>query len=159
MALFFSKSVNKIDGKGRVSLPANFRAALGTEISDGVAIMPALRDDGCLEGFGMSRVAQYAEALEHLNPQSEERAALEMMVLSEIRILQVDNEGRIVLPEDLRAHAGMTDQAVFAGLGKTFQIWSPAAYAARLGDARQLARKSIHLIDWNGAKPAPPQGS
>ena len=152
MALFLSKSVNKIDRKGRVSVPAAFRAALGTEISEGVALMPSLREDCCVEGCGMSRIALYAEMLEELNPLSEERAALETAVLADMRVAQFDSEGRIVLPEEFIELAQLEDQALFAGLGKVFQIWNPAVYEEHRARARELARKNISQLPWAGGR-------
>jgi MraZ protein len=54
--------------------------------------------------------------------------------------LPFDGEGRILLPDHLRGHAGIGDQATFVGFGRTFQIWAPDAYAGFAAEARQRAR-------------------
>jgi MraZ protein len=52
-----------------------------------------------------------------------------------------DKEGRIILPDWLSAHAGITDTVMFMGLGRTFQIWEPAAAERRRAEARQRTRE------------------
>ena len=54
--------------------------------------------------------------------------------------VEADKDGRIILPESLVQHAGLTDAIVFMGLGPSFQIWEPAAAERRRAEARERAR-------------------
>lgn len=150
MALFLSTSIHKIDKKGRVSVPAAFRSALDEESFRGVALTPPLDGAPCIEGAGMSRVESMAQAIEAMNPLAPERDALATVVLAAMRPAAFDGEGRIVLPEELIAHAELTDRALFAGLGSKFQIWKPESFEQRKVTAKTLAQSSAESLPWTG---------
>lgn len=136
MGLFLSTYINKIDGKGRVSVPAGFRAALAANPFQGIVVFRA-RSHAALEGFGMDDMTEIAARLDHFDLFSDTQDDLAGMIFAEARQLPFDGDGRIVLPEDLRSFCGMTDKAAFVGMGRKFQIWEPAALEKRLADARQ----------------------
>ena len=148
MTLFLSTSIHKIDKKGRVSIPAAYRAALEGESFRGVALTPPLDGAPCVEGAGMSRVERIAAAIEDLPPMAPERDALALAVLADMKPAAFDGEGRIVLPEEFREHAQLTDQALFAGMGNKFQIWRPELYEERRVAAKSLARSSAPTFRW-----------
>ncbi len=135
MAVFLSTFANRVDKKGRVSVPATFRAALDQERSSGVILYPSFKHP-CLEGCGDERIEQIAESIDALDAFSEEAENLQTILADSVR-LTVDGDGRIMLPKDLADFAGMTETAMFVGLGKSFQIWEPAAFE----DHRQAARR------------------
>lgn len=151
MALFLSTSLHKIDKKGRVSVPASFRAALEAEAFQGVALSPPLTGAPCLEGCGYSRVERMAAELEKMHPYSEQYDAMAIAILANIRQAAFDGDGRIVLPEDLIAAAELEGQALFAGLGAKFQIWRPDAFEARRAEAMAQARAQAGRLPWGGA--------
>ena len=66
--------------------------------------------------------------------------------LASVRELPFDTEGRIVLSEELIAHAGLGERAAFVGQGATFQIWEPEAFAAYESQARARAREGRHAL-------------
>ncbi len=152
MALFLSRSVHKVDKKGRVSVPAAFRAALGEAISEGIALTKPMNRLTCIEASTMKRVGERIEQLEKMNEDTSEHAAFAMVTLGNMRQVPFDGEGRIVLPADFMAFAGVTDSAVFVGLGKTFQIWEQAALDAYMAEAEAIAAQNIAMLN----KPAPP---
>jgi MraZ protein len=137
---FFSSNVkNRIDGKGRVSIPAPFRKVLEQEATPGVVLIPGMGGHACIDGMGHSRLEQMAESLdgEPLDPVA---YALQVSLIGEARQLQLDDTGRIVLPQDLREMAGLEGEtALFVGLGKTFQIWNPEAYEAQRAELKKIA--------------------
>lgn len=151
MGLFLSTSKHKIDKKGRVSVPAHFRAALDGEAARGVALMRPLSDLACLEGSGLGRVHGLAGALAEMNPISEERDAIATAILADVHMASFDGEGRVVLPEELIEFAGLQGEALFAGLGDKFQIWRPDRFEARRAEARALARGLAGRLPWSGA--------
>ena len=136
MGLFLSTYVNKIDGKGRVSVPATFRAALAANPFQGIVVFRS-RSHQALEGFGMDDMTEIAQRLDHFDLFSDTQDDLASMIFAEARQLPFDGDGRIVLPEDLRGFCGMADKAAFVGMGRKFQIWEPEALEKRLADARQ----------------------
>lgn len=140
MAVFLSTFENKVDGKGRVSVPASFRAALEKERSTGLILYPSFKHP-CLEGCGDERIEQIAESIDALDAFSEEAENLQTILADSVR-LTVDGDGRVMLPKALVDFAGLGGVAMFVGLGKGFQIWEPSAFAAHREAARDRARKS-----------------
>jgi MraZ protein len=124
--VFISHFPNSIDAKGRVSIPASFRAKLEGES----VFIRRCQDGAWLEGGAQSYVDDYMDIIDQLNPYDPLRQAIEVSVLGELREFAIDANGRIVLPEDMRAHAGLTDTAVFVGRGQRFQVFNPTDWEA-----------------------------
>lgn len=135
---FVSSFTNKIDAKGRVSVPAAFRAVLTKEGSDEVFCHPAL-DAPALDAGGPRLVRHIRGLLEALAPYSDEKDQLATALFGESEYLKIDGDGRIVVPPRLREVAGLTDAVTFVGLGDKFQIWAPPQFE----EARQAARGKV----------------
>lgn len=146
MAVFLSTYVNKVDKKGRVSIPAQFRTALAkSDPPNIVYIWPSLNQPA-LEGAGQDYVDLLSESLEAPDLDADERETIETFVFGKMVQLTIDNDGRIVLPRDLADFAGVSEDAAFMGRRKTFQIWDNAALKAHEEALRdQAARKGISL--------------
>lgn len=154
MALFLSTFEKQIDKKGRVSVPAPFRAALQGQHFGGI-IAYASFVNGCIEACGMDRIEQLHQRIEALDPFSEERDAFATAILGGSQQLSFDGEGRVILPETLLKQAGITEKAIFVGKGATFEIWEPEAFAKHERDARELAkqrRMSLRAEHTNGGR-------
>ena len=143
MDRFVSTFTNKIDAKGRVSIPAPFRVVLerdryGGGALPGVYCYPSL-DAPALDAGG-ERLAQKIDGLlGGLPDYSDERDELSVALYGDVQILSLDQDGRIVLPEKLRAHAGLASEVAFVGLGEKFQMWEPK----RFDERRQRAREKV----------------
>jgi len=146
---FLSTFVNKVDRKGRVSVPAPFRAALSNETYQGIIAYPSLTD-AAIDGFGRS-------TLEELNRRRMERTlddgdferallggdSLIDTIMAMAHELPFDGEGRIVLPSGLAGAAGITDRAAFVGRGTKFQIWAPESFERHQQTALTAARERL----------------
>jgi MraZ protein len=139
MGGFVATFVNRLDQKGRVSVPAPFRAVLAREGEDGVYCYPAL-DQAAIDAGGSRLQDAIAARLEPFETFSEDHEILSTAFYGESRVLKIDPDGRVVLPEEFRAYAGVTDTAVFVGQGFKFQIWEPERFAARQREARAHLR-------------------
>jgi MraZ protein len=139
VALFLSTYVNKVDRKGRVSVPATFRASLAEQRSPNIFVFRSFRFEA-LEAGGVERMAEIDTRLQSLDEFSEEHDILSS-VLSDARELALDPEGRINLPQWLAEHAHITDQAAFVGLGRSFQIWEPHRFEEHQAAMRDRARR------------------
>jgi len=128
MTAFFGTFTNKIDSKGRLSVPAPFRAVLQARGLMSVSIHPSLFD-ACLEGSGHDRFEKLLAGVNDGFVTTGRDEATEI-IMEELRDLPLDGEGRIVLPAEFIAKAVLKDQATFVGHGWKFQIWEPAAHAA-----------------------------
>ncbi len=140
MALFLSTFTNKLDKKGRVSVPAQFRAALvGQEFAGIIAYASFINP--CIEACGFDRIAKLSANIESLEPFSEERDAFATAILGGSVQISFDGEGRVMLPEPLLKDAGIKDQVLFVGKGETFEMWEPKAFEEYAARARALARE------------------
>ncbi|WP_343562347.1 division/cell wall cluster transcriptional repressor MraZ [Kiloniella sp. b19] len=140
MTFFIGTYENKLDKKGRVSVPAPFRAMLAESAFKGVVIFPSYRADA-LEACSQEFLRELHQSLSgSLDLFSEEQDDLATSILAESHPLQIDQDGRIVLPPDLLEHAGLTDRVAFVGMGDLFQIWHPDRLAEKKKEARERAR-------------------
>ncbi|MEM1151170.1 MAG: division/cell wall cluster transcriptional repressor MraZ [Pseudomonadota bacterium] len=126
--MFVSTYESVIDAKGRVSVPAPFRSALGG--GSRIFLWPALDRSKCLEGGGEELMAMYRQTISRLPLQSRQRKALTLAIVSRSADLKMDDPGRVKIPEDMLAAVGIADRMVFVGALESFQIWSPEAYSA-----------------------------
>ena len=151
MDRFVSTFTNKLDAKGRVSIPAGFREVLardgytGAEARGGIYCYPAL-DNPALDAGGESLARKIDDLLKGLSDYSDERDQLSVALYGDVHILKIDGEGRIVLPEELRLHAKLESEVTFVGLGQKFQIWQPEAFDRFRAEARERARDHRRLF-------------
>ncbi len=124
MSLFLSSYENRLDSKGRISVPASFRASLNNDKFAGVVLYRSFTNK-CIDGLSMSRMEQLAAATDKMGVFDNALDDLSAMLFADARPLQFDVTGRIVIPNDLLKHAGITDRALFVGRGNSFQIWNP----------------------------------
>ena len=141
MGLFLSTTVNKVDKKGRVSVPAHFRTTLAGQSLAGIVLYRSFTLP-CIEGCGIDFLERLAESTQDLAAFSPEQEEISSLIFADSRSLPWDPEGRILLPEDLLAHANITETAAFVGKGQTFQIWEPSAHNAAMAEIRSRALKS-----------------
>ena len=127
MPLFLSSYENRIDAKGRISVPASYRASLNLDKFAGVVLYRSFTNK-CIEGLSMSRMEQLAVATDKMGVFDNTLDDLSAWVFADARPLQFDVTGRIVIPNDLLKHAGIRDVALFVGRGNSFQIWNPSEF-------------------------------
>jgi MraZ protein len=138
--LFLSTFVNRVDRKGRVSVPATFRSTLATHRHPNqVVLIPSFKH-AAIDGTGSDHLAEMMEGLSTLDQYSDRRDDL-ALVFADSKSLQIDGEGRIVLPDDLKGHAHIADEVAFVGLGKMFQLWEPGRFAAHRAAALERSRR------------------
>src|SRR6478672_5350384 len=139
MDRFVSNYTLRLDAKGRVSIPAPFRAVLARDGFEGVYCYPTL-DRPALDAGGNALLAEIETLMARYSPYSEEREQFSAALYSTSEILKIDGEGRVVLSESLKTHAEITDVVAFAGLGHKFQIWEPGRFRAELAEATEKVR-------------------
>lgn len=141
MTQFLGTHTNRLDAKGRVSIPALFRAALRPEGGGNAClVLRPSHKHACVEGWPEAAFHALAKPLDALDMFSEAHDDLAAALYADAYPMEADKEGRIVLPESLVAHANLADAVVFMGLGRTFQIWEPQAAERRRAEARERAR-------------------
>lgn len=132
---FRGESAHKVDGKGRVSIPAPFRRVLEEGDPDwtsganpNLVLVYGRRGKRCLEGYSIKAIEAVDDMVATLPRFSKKREALERMLNTQSVYAQLDENGRMVLSPKLRTMIGVTGEALFAGMGERFQIWEPEAF-------------------------------
>lgn len=148
--LFLDTTLNKVDAKGRVSIPADYRALLEQQETELVAFrsftMPCIE---CRTSEMMEKMATDIDS--SFAAFSNEQDDLTGLIFSDAKEFPFDSTGRIVLTEKLLKHAGITDKALFVGKGRTFQIWNPDTYQEKEAGMRQNALEK-HFSIKNGGQ-------
>ena len=125
--MFLSTYENKLDKKGRVSVPASYRAHLSSLGYNGIICFPSFNYQS-IEAWSQDRIGKISETIDSLNPFDEKKDYFATSILSESTNLQFDSEGRILITQKLLKHAKIKNSMLFVGHGKTFQIWEPTAF-------------------------------
>ena len=140
MDRFVSNFTNRLDAKGRVSVPAPYRAVLARDGYDGLYVHPSL-DLPALDAGGNALLGEIDRLLARLDPYSQEQALFSTALLGTSEVLRLDGEGRMVLTESLKETARIGDAVTFVGHGHKFQIWEPGRFRAHLDEALAKVRE------------------
>jgi len=142
---FLGSHINKIDTKGRVAAPADFRRALDGDPIRGFYGVPSLRGP-FLECGGGDLISHFKEMIAELQPFEEDRDALEEHLIGQIRSLPFDTEGRVVIPEALRHYAGLSERVLFQGRGEFFLVMPAEGAEERLALTRDRAKAALQRL-------------
>ena len=128
LQMFLSTIESSIDARGRVLVPASFRAAL--EGAPRFFLFPSIDRSGYLEGGGQPLMDEYLAILKNMSPHDKDRRAFITSIFSKGAEISMDQAGRANLPANLLSVAGIEKELVFVGAMDRFQIWDPARFAA-----------------------------
>ena len=145
--MFLSTYENKIDKKGRVSVPASFRSYLSNLGYNGVICFPSFNNQS-IEAWPQNRVERISNSIDALNPFEEKKDFFATSILSESINLQFDSEGRISLPLKLLKYAKIRNSMLFVGQGQIFQIWEPTAFEKFKAQARKKSNINRASLKW-----------
>jgi MraZ protein len=145
--MFLSTYENRLDKKGRVSVPASFRSYLSNLGYNGVICYPSFNHQS-IEAWPQDRIEKISNTIDTLNPFEEKRDFFATSILSESTNLQFDSEGRISLTQKLLKHAKIRNSMIFVGQGKTFQIWEPTIFEKFKVNARKKANLNRASLKW-----------
>jgi MraZ protein len=145
--MFLSSYENKLDKKGRVSVPATFRSHLSSMGYNGFISYPSFNHTA-LEACSQERIEKLSNTIDSLNPFEEKRDYFATSILSESVNLQFDTEGRVSFTEKLLDHAKIKNNILFVGLGKTFQVWEPKIFEKFKIVARKKAYQNRSNLKW-----------
>jgi len=145
--MFLSVFENKLDKKGRVSVPASFRSHLSNLGYNGVVCYSSFNNQS-IEAWPQDRIEKISNAIDALNPFEEKKDYFATSILSESINLQFDSEGRISIPDKLLDHAKIKQTMLFVGQGTTFQIWEPKLFEKFKAQARKKANLNRASLKW-----------
>ena len=146
--MFLSSYENKLDKKGRVSVPASFRSHLSSLGYNGFVTYPSFNNEA-LEACAEDRIEKLSNTIDSLNPFEEKRDYFATSILSESVSLQFDSEGRVLIADKLPDHAKIKNIILFVGLGKTFQLWEPKSFEKFKTVARKKAYQNRSNLKWD----------
>ena len=144
--LFLDSVYNKVDTKGRVSLPADYRAIV-KELNSEIVCYRSLTSpciEGCVEDL-LEKLASEIETSTDFFSQTQDD--LTNLIFGDAKRFTFDSTGRIVLSEKLLKHANITDTAVFVGKGRKFQIWNPQNWEAEEARVREQVLKNRPVLN------------
>ncbi|MEM8799272.1 MAG: hypothetical protein AAGF15_04250 [Pseudomonadota bacterium] len=135
MSLYMNTKVNRVDKKGRVSVPAIYRSRIEALDNPFKGVVLSRSDEEqCIVGYDMAYIQQSIETLKNATfDKTSGPGPFTPKWFRDIADLQFDPNGRIIIPAKFREFANINDRAVFSGCGYYFQIWNPEAYIASGG--------------------------
>ena len=147
--MFLSTYENKLDKKGRVSVPASYRSHLSSLGYNGIICYPSFTNSS-IEFCPQSRLQKIIDTIDTLNPFEENRDIFSTSILANSFQLNFDSEGRVLLNEKLLKHASIINSVLFVGQGKTFQMWSPDKFKKFSLSAQKKANLKRAELKWKG---------
>ncbi len=155
---FTANYSNKVDSKGRVSVPARYRALLEKSEFHGIVVYESFKLP-CLEASSREYMDELSQRLtEDFGAFADEKEALAATILGAAFDLPFDGGGRILLPQSLMQFAGITEMAVFVGVGEKILIWEPAQWEAYRTEQRAKAREAAMRLGALRMRAASPAG-
>ena len=145
--MFLSIFENRLVKKGRVSVPASYRAHLSSLGYNGIICFPSFNNQS-IEAWSQDRIEKISNSIDTLNPFDEKKDYFATSILSESINLQFDSEGRILLGQKLLKHAKIKNSMLFVGQGKTFQIWEPTSFEKFRVTARKKSNINRANLKW-----------
>lgn len=135
MDRFLSNAVNKIDAKGRVSVPAAFRSALTKRGAEDVYALRAL-DEPAINLGGPDLLDRFEQRLSQEDPFLSTADDMSLYFYGDGTFLKLDQDGRLTIPDFIRKHTGITTDVAFVGRGHFFQMWQPERFETHRDEAR-----------------------
>lgn len=153
MAGFVSHFTNRLDKKGRVSIPAPFRAVLAKDGFDGLYSI-ASPHSAAVDAGGNALLDEIQNRLETFSKLTADHDAMAMVLFGASETPKIDADGRIMISDMVRDHTGVTDEITFAGLGYKFQLWQPERFREHRAEAQKRALAMLSGL----SAPAPNAG-
>ena len=136
---FIGRYLNKVDKKGRVSVPAGWRPSLISKDFSGIIAQSSLSEKA-IDAYPRDYLELLQGKLDLNDPLLEENE-YESTVIFGGSVLSFDSEGRVVLSDSLRNEINLTSEALFVGMGRRFRIWNPKIFNEYLGRAKSYMDK------------------
>lgn len=120
--MFIGEYSHTIDEKGRLAVPAKFRS----DIAEGAVVTRGL--DSCLFLYTLSEWTKIADRISALPFNQANARALSRHMLAGAMDVQIDKQGRIIVPDYLRKDAGLSKKVIIVGLYNRLEIWDETTW-------------------------------
>ncbi|MFO7741532.1 MAG: division/cell wall cluster transcriptional repressor MraZ [Anaerolineae bacterium] len=137
--MFLGEFVHVLDSKGRLTIPAKFRAELDT----GLVVTRGI--DRCLAVFPKPEWQQLAEQVSELPLTNRQARAFQRLLFANASEVAPDNQGRVLIPPRLREYAALDGEVVVAGLNTHIELWNPEAWNR---EREQLEGEEVDIEGW-----------
>ena len=104
-----------------MSIPAKFRDTLSVEYNSSKVAL--IRQDQCLMAYPQAEWEKLAQRVKALDPFDPNARNLKRSLLAGVHEVEVDNQGRVLVPPNLRTEIALDEKVVIIGSGETFEIW------------------------------------
>ena len=140
MAVFIGTYENRVDRKGRISVPAPFRQALAGQPVQAIVCHRSFHAPA-INGYGLEFLERIVDSLSDVELFSDEQDNLATAIFADCQQLGIDGEGRVILPRAFCEHALIEERAAFVGKGRHFEIWEPGSLARKMDAARRQVKE------------------
>lgn len=120
-----------MDAKGRMAVPTRIREGL-VELCAGRLVVTAHTEDPCLLVYPESRWLEILPSIQALPAMNKAARRVQRLLIGHACPLELDGNGRILVPPTLRAHAQLDKKLMLAGLGEKLELWDEAAWTAQM---------------------------
>jgi MraZ protein len=133
--MLLGQTQHAIDGKGRLMMPARFRAAFAEGL-----VLTAIKDN-CVLVYPVAAFEKLADKVRSLPQFQRESSMLQALMFSNAENVALDAQGRVLIPERLLSHASITGPALVIGAYDHLELWTPEAWQARSAEMASLAKQ------------------
>lgn len=130
--MFYGESTVAIDDKGRLGVPSSYREQLSALCANRLVVTYNPFERECLWLFPLPEWERMRDQVMQLSSFNSAHRDLQRKLVGAAARVELDGNGRILLPQTARQTAGLQKQAVLLGIGAKFELWSEAAQRARL---------------------------
>ena len=148
MTFFTSEYECKLDAKGRLVLPARIKTQLPEPDGGGQELVIRRGFEPCLIIYPMVEFKKVFSKISGLNEFNEEYRKLQRNFLSGVVTVELDSNGRFLIPKNMLAYAQVEKDAMLVGTGSKVEVWNPSIYEKHLiqdpGELSKLAEKYLN---------------
>ncbi len=142
--MFFGEFGYRMDEKGRIPLPPRFRA----QLKDGLVLIPGV--ENCITAYTMTEWARIAASLNSKSGVTRSKLRqLNRALFSTAFHINVDGQGRISLPVQLREHAGIDEEVIVVGANNYLELWNKVAWENEKASSREKVWDIIENMEEN----------
>ena len=139
--MFFGEFEYRIDEKGRVSIPPKFRR----ELKEGIVLTPGI--EKCVSAYPLSEWKKLAATLTTGSVTRSKLRRLNRAIFATAFSLNIDGQGRIALPIQLRQYAGIEDEVVIAGANNYLELWNKEQWEAEKAISQEQTWQIIESLE------------
>ncbi|NOS93496.1 MAG: division/cell wall cluster transcriptional repressor MraZ [Cyclobacteriaceae bacterium] len=148
MTFFTSEYESKLDAKGRLVLPSRIKAQLPTTNGEAQELVIRRGFEPCLIVYPMVEFKKVFSKISGLSEFNEEYRKLQRNFLSGVVTVELDNNGRFLIPKNMLTYAQIDKDAMLVGTGSKVEIWNPSIYEKQIiqdpSELSKLAEKFLN---------------